>query len=417
MTPRAGRPPRWAAGFVVLVVAVCLAVGGWLLLRPDTYVAIPASPERAAARPDLAAAALDDLVRAVTGHDGEEAAALGADPTAADLLRAVVANAAALDVTGFTARYVDESGAVTPDGRWSAAVDLGWRFAGYDDAPVREEVQVGFAADGDRAAVTGFGVTGAAASGDRTPLWLTGPVQVRKGDGTLVLATTAAAADRYAGLARRAVAVVGRVVTGWTGPLVIEVPGTQRGLEAALGASSGTYAGVAAVTASVDGSTGKDAPVHVFVNPDVMAGLDRQGAQIVISHEATHVATGAAIDNPRPIWLTEGFADYVALRDVDLPLSTTAGQILAQVRKSGPPAHLPQQADFDSHSDSFGAEYEAAWLVCRVIAERAGEQALVAVYDRVGAGEDLQAVLRDELGFGTRGLTRLWQRRLSDWAR
>ncbi|MFI2708387.1 hypothetical protein ACH5WX_12680, partial [Nocardioides sp. CER28] len=118
----------------------------------------------------------------------------------------------------------------------------------------------------------------------------------------------------------------------------------------------------------------------------------------------------------RPIWLTEGFADYVALRDVHLPITTTAGQIIAQVRKSGPPARLPDQSDFNSHSDSFGAEYEAAWLVCRVIADRAGEQGLVEVYDRVGAGEDLDTVLRDVLGVGTEGLTHLWQRRLSHLA-
>ena len=39
-----------------------------------------------------------------------------------------------------------------------------------------------------------------------------------------------------------------------------------------------------------------------------------------------------------PLWLLEGFADYVALRDVDLPIATTAGQIIEQVRRDGPPA-------------------------------------------------------------------------------
>ena len=63
-----------------------------------------------------------------------------------------------------------------------------------------------------------------------------------------------------------------------------------------------------------------------------------------------------------------------------------------------------------------GAEYEAAWLACQLIADRAGERALVAVYDRVGAGEELDAVLRDVLGVGSAGLTRLWRSRLSDLA-
>ena len=38
-----------------------------------------------------------------------------------------------------------------------------------------------------------------------------------------------------------------------------------------------------------------------------------------MSHEATHVATDAALST-MPLWLLEGFADYVALRDVDLPI-------------------------------------------------------------------------------------------------
>jgi hypothetical protein len=241
-------------------------------------------------------------------------------------------------------------------------------------------------------------------------------MQVSAGHSVLALGADARSVTRYARLARRAVPIVERVVRRWTGLLVVEVPRSEAELDTALGAPVGTYSGVAAVTASVDGSTAADAPVHVFVNPEVMGGLDDSGAQIVISHEVTHLATRAATNTHRPIWLTEGFADYVALRDTHLPLRTTAGQIIAQVRRSGPPDQLPDRSDFDSHSDSFGAEYEAAWLACRVIADRAGERGLVAVYDRVGDGEDLNLVLRDVLGVGTSGLTRLWQQRLSDLA-
>jgi hypothetical protein len=322
-----------------------------------------------------------------------------------------VANAGRLDVTDFTARYVDESGAVTQDGTWTASVELTWRFGGYDEHPVREEVDMGFATRDQGAVITAIGGGSA-----RSPLWLTGPVEVAARGGVLTLGPDAPAVDHYARLARRAVPVVRRVVTGWKGPLVVEVPRSESQLDAVLGTSAGTYSGVAAVTASVDGSTTSDAPVHVFVNPDVMSSLNEQGAQIVLSHEVTHAATNAATNGHRPIWLTEGFADYVALRDVHLPITTTAGQIIAQVRRSGPPDHLPDQRDFDSHSASFGAEYEAAWLACRVVADRAGQQGLVEVYDRVGGGEDLDSALRAVLGVGTKGLTRLWRSRLSHLA-
>ena len=76
--------------------------------------------------------------------------------------------------------------------------------------------------------------------------------------------------------------------------------------------------------------------MHVFVNPEVFGSLRRTGAQVVMSHEATHVAAGAW-DSRTPLWLLEGFADYVALRDVDLPVESSAAQIIAEVRRDGPP--------------------------------------------------------------------------------
>ena len=396
-----------------LVAFLCLSAGvvAWLVLEPDTYVASPRPSAQASARPDLAAASLGRLQAAVTNRDATAAEALGADTRSRALLRAVVANAAALSVTDFTARYVDEAGAADPHGRWTGVVDMTWRFGRFDPVPVHEEIDVGFTTVEGAVRISGLG-----GGEERTPLWLSGPVVVDRRADVLTLGPSAPAVARYARLAQRAVGVVDRVVTGWSGPLVVEVPASEAALDASLGAAAGTYAGVAAVTASVDGSTAPGAPVHVFVNPEVMATLDDQGAQIVVSHEVTHAATGAATNTDRPIWLTEGFADYVALRDVHLPLSTTAGQIIRQVRRSGPPDHLPDQSDFDSHSSSFGAEYEAAWLACRLVAERAGERGLVTIYDRVGAGEDLDAVLHDVLGVGTQGLTRLWRRHLSDLA-
>jgi hypothetical protein len=227
---------------------------------------------------------------------------------------------------------------------------------------------------------------------------------------------SAAEAARFDRLARTAVATV-RLVVPWRRPrLVLEVPADEAGLEAALAAEPDSYHDVAAVTATVDGSSDPTGPVHVFVNPDVIGTLDGVGAQVVLSHEATHAATGAATNTSLPTWLAEGFADYVALRDVQLPISTTAGQILAQVRRSGPPDHLPGRADFDAQSSQFGAEYEAAWLACRLLAELGGEQALVSLYDQVEAGRPLDASMRRLFGFGVGEFTKSWQRRLSDLA-
>lgn len=164
-TGKAGRPHWWASG---LVAFLCLAIAtvAWLAIKPDTYVAPAPRAVQAAARPDLAATALDELERAVSGRNSAAARALGADDRARALLGAVVSNAGAIDVADFSARYVDETGAIAPNGRWTAAVDLSWRFAGYDTAPVHTEVAVGFAVLDGTAGITGIGgERGAARSG------------------------------------------------------------------------------------------------------------------------------------------------------------------------------------------------------------------------------------------------------------
>ncbi|MCW2766591.1 MAG: hypothetical protein JWO11_2550 [Nocardioides sp.] len=393
-----------------LFLLVVVGTVTWAALRPDTYTADPRqSPGTPTVQPALAARALHRLEDAVVARDPGAAAALAADDDVASarLLSAIVDNARALKVRDFTLRYVDETGAVSADGAWEAAVDATWRFAGFDRAPARAEVRFGFAQVGGRVALVSVG------GGDRrTPLWMTGPMQVRRTATTLVLAASKVDADRYAARATAAVPVVRAVVTGWRPRLVVEVPGSIRGLDRALAADPGTYDNIAAVTTSVDGTLAPGSPVHVFVNPEVLGRLRPAGAQVVMSHEATHVATDAA-RSVMPIWLVEGFADYVALRDVHLPITTTAGQIIDQVRRHGPPRALPGAVEFDTSTSHLGAAYESAWLVCRVLADRGGERALVRLYRQVDGGQALGAALTTDFDWNVRQLTQAWRARLA----
>jgi hypothetical protein len=398
-----------------LSLSLLLVVGllAWAVLDDDPYVARPPGEPTARVQPAQAAEALHALEQAVDDRDESSARALAptGDNRAAALLGAVVRNAGALRVRDFTLRYVDEEGALDQDGAWSAAVDATWAFAHFDDASARAEVLVRFVAEDDRVALASLG------GGDRrSPIWLDGPVRVRRTDRTLVLVEgSAAEADGYARRASAAVPVVRRVLPGWTPRLVVEVPRSAAGLDRALDAEPGEYANIAAVTTTADGSLAPDAPVHVFVNPDVFGGLRPQGAQVVMSHETVHVATDAARSS-MPLWLLEGFADYVALRDVDLPITTTAGQIIKQVRHDGPPHRLPGAAEFDTSTSHLGAAYEAAWLACRVLAADGGEAALVRFYEAVNHGRLVGAALRSSFGLTRREFTRQWRERLSDLA-
>ncbi|MFD7078251.1 hypothetical protein ACFV9G_28855 [Nocardioides sp. NPDC059952] len=391
------RPVLIGTGLVLVMLLAGFV--GWRLTGGGEYVApTPTAEPVVRADTEAARASLQALVEGVSDRaepDGEDAAAVA------------VRNARAIGIGDVTARYVAESGNVDPDGSWTADVEMSWRTPG--DPTLTEELKVGFGPEG---AITGF----SAAQGTRLPLWLSGPVEVRRTGSTLVVAQAPAeVADRYAELATAAVAGVRKVVA-WKDPrLVLEVP--ANGLDSALGAQPGTYTAVAAVTATVDGSTKAGTPLHVWVNQGVIGDLDAPGAQIVITHEATHAATDAATNTSRPMWLVEGFADYVALRDTKLPLSKTAGQVLAQVRENGAPDHLPGKAEFNTRSEHFGAEYEAAWLACEVLAEAGGEQALVDLYEETGRGIGLEKALQAGFGFGEDELTARWRTHLSHSAR
>lgn len=396
-----------------LFLLVASGLVAWQLSDDDVYVAPPPSTPAHSVSPGLAAQTLTRFQKAVRAGDLDAARALAPadDPAAGELLAAVVRNADALRVADFTLRYVDAEGALGEEGDWSAAVDATWRFAGFDRAPARAEIMVELREDGERVALTGFG------GGDRvSPLWLSGPLQVRRSLRTLVLVDGSPAdASRYERRAAAAVPVVRRVLPDWDRGLVVEVPDSVEELDRALDADPGTYDQIAAVTTSTDGTTSADAPVHVFVNPDVYAGLRPTGAQVVMSHEATHVAA-RAWTSQMPLWLLEGFADYVALRDVDLPVSRSAAQIIAEVRRGGPPRALPGAAEFGTRATHLGATYESAWLACRLLAQVGGEADLVRFYRDVDGGRPVGAALEATFGLTTRELTTRWRDVLADLA-
>jgi hypothetical protein len=388
----------------------------WSVLDDDAYVAPRPTADPEVARPAEAARSLRLLEQAVGSGDPDLAgeAAPEGDEAAATLLKDLVDNARALHVRDFSLRFLDVTG-VTGDGEtWTAAVDATWRFAGFDDTSARAEVLVRFA--GEDAGIVGVGgETGVA------PVWLAGPATVRRTPDLLVVVAGVgpdvdAEARGYLARGRGALPVVARVLPAWDGPLVIEVPAGSAELDRALDADAGAYAGVAAVTASPDATSAPGVPVHVFLNPDEFDRLRPLGAQVVMSHEATHVATDAISSRQLPQWLVEGFADYVSLRGVRLPDSRTAAQIIQEVRADGLPRALPGAVEFDASTGHAGAAYESAWIACRVLVERRGEDALVDLYDAVREGQPLADALRASFGWSEAQLVRAWRTRLSDLA-
>ena len=403
--PDASRGTRWrlAAGSLAVLTALT-AVSG--CSGDEPYVAPSASPHTDDPRPVTAAETLQRLEHGLSTSDEDAVTALGEDETSRRLLSAVAGNAAALRLSGVGLHYLSETGEVTADGGWTATVEVSWRDSGFDRSPGRTTVAVSFGPDG--ATVAGIGPYD-----DAMPLWLTGPLTVRRSATTLVVAADPSRKlAAYVGEAQVAVREV-RDVLGDRAKLVVEVPGSVDALNRAVGADPGTYDGIAAVTASSDGSQAPDSAVHVFLNPVVYGGLDRVAAQVVMTHEATHAATGAPLVQGAPLWLLEGFADYVALHDTNLPFTRTAAQITAEVRQDGLPEELPSAPEFDSHAAHLGAVYEAAWLVCVTLADHGGQDDLVRLYDAVIDGQGLDRALDRFFGWSVADLTAAWRERLA----
>lgn len=386
-----------------------------VLTRGDRHDVDPRPVDVPRASPAAAAGALAAFVAAVDTRDSEALASLApmGEPAATELLAGVGRNAESLDLRDVSARYVDQVGTVASDGTWTGIVELTWQLGDLDPAPSVADVAVSFAPDDEGLGISGFGDGGDSSA--RVPLWLRGRLSVARADGVLVLVD--GAKTEAASVLRRAVRgreVVSRVLPRWTSPVVIEVPASAADLDETLGAAPGTYAGIAAVTTTAGSASREDAPVHVFVNPEVTAGLRRAGAQVVMSHELVHIATDAA-RTPMEPWLLEGFADYVALRDTNLPDRVTLGRAIELVRRDGAPDALPSAADFDTRARDLQARYEQAWLACRIIAERLGEQALESVYEAAAAGVPVGRALR-RAGLPASELTDVWRSRLRELA-
>ncbi|MCL2543679.1 MAG: hypothetical protein FWE71_14650 [Nocardioidaceae bacterium] len=365
------------------------------------YVA-PRPTAVASVDPGQATTTLESLQAVVRRGDAAAARRFGADGATADLLAAIARNVRAIGLgdVGFT--YLTENGSGSLRGSWGATVQVSWKVDGFDHQPASTEVSFTFADGGKRISRVG-------GRQNAIPVWLSGPVTVRRTPQTLVIsAAPPAVADRLATEARTALARDAQVLGRDHDKLVVEAPATVEALHRALDAQPPTYSGIAAVTAPVDGNRTPGTPVHVFVNPVVFRSMDRTAAQVVMTHESVHAVTDAPLRSA-PLWLIEGFADYVALGEAHVPLAKEAAQVAQQVRRHGVPAHLPADSSFGTEERGLESTYEAAWRVNVTIAQHAGQPALVRFYRDMLRGGSLARVLPADTGLTVAGLTADWR--------
>lgn len=280
----------------------------------------------------------------------------------------------------------------------TATADLAYRIDGYDRAPVtvRRTLEL------DQRAGRWSVAAERPGAGTGSRLWEQGEVTAVRGRHSLVLGVgrDAARLSRYAALADRAVPAVRRAWgRDWPGRLVVLVPRSTGDMAALLGASASAYQGIAAVTTGEAGGAGRAPADRIIVNPEAYDVLGDFGKQVVLTHEATHVATRAHTSAATPLWLSEGFADWVGYRGSGRTARRAAPELTRAVRAGHEPRQLPADDAFGfaGDPDRLARAYESGWLACHMIAERRGERTLVEFYAKVGAHEHRAGAVEDAL--------------------
>lgn len=390
---------------------VALAVGVVLWQRPWQHDAAPAEPT---ALPVDAAAVLTDQARALTSATSADAfaTAMGASKASRALAADIWQARDLLGVDSVTWRYI--SGGDVPaydDGDARARFDVG-----SGDRRVTLDLRVR-PRSGRDAADPAFDIRSIGSPKGALPLWLAGRLTLERSDGVAVYRLDGGDRDlEVEDLARTARAAVQRIVGDVDVPLTVVSTPSQGVTADLLGQSASSISQIAAVATARDGRDGPGLTARVVVlNPAVFASMDRRAAQIVLTHEATHVLTGS-VGSRAQTWVLEGFADFVALHDDTAALKVSAGQILAEVAASGPPDTLPTTDTFSTAEHGLGAVYESAWLVFRMLGHDFGDRAVIAFYRDVIGGRSIDRAVQAAFELSTSQLTRRWQTYLSGLA-
>ena len=153
---------------------------------------------------------------------------------------------------------------------------------------------------------------------------------------------------------------------------------------------------------------------RVVLNPTQAGKLSAAARRIVLRHEITHVAARASTVDGAPMWLLEGFADYVGYRGSGLGPREAAPDLVRVMRTRGVPDQLPTTADFRGESGNLDLAYQLAWSASLHVVDRVGEEGLVRLYRQI-AGSPTQdqaavaAALHAVLGTDQAGFVAAWR--------
>lgn len=261
-----------------------------------------------------------------------------------------------------------------------------YALEGADEVPVRRPMEIELVQRGSSWLLGGF----ADVAGEQTYRgpWDFGRIAVqRAGDRAVVVAHPGW--ERLSNdVVRLLPAVIDDVAAAVGGDLQRNVAVFLTSNDSEYVALGGTK-GVAAATISDDGAAGQ----RIVMAPEARSKLNREALRVVIRHELVHVATRSRTVPDTPLWVTEGFADFVAF--------STSGVVEPQ---SG---GIPEDAAF-AGPDANRA-YATARTVFAFVDEQCGDRSAVRFYDALAGGAPLAEVTENVCGLDEAGFLQSWR--------
>jgi hypothetical protein len=222
--------------------------------------------------------------------------------------------------------------------------------------------------------------------------WETGPITVVR-SARVVLVLSASDEARAPDMLRMAEAGLDHVAAvrhgGWAGKILITAVQDARLFTTYFADSPDRINDFAAIAVPYYAdvpqwtSLSKYAATRVVFNPHEFSADPAELAHD-LTHELTHAAMGPATTDSTPLWLVEGFAEYVAYKNEQVSALFPKRALEGYPTGTGPPGS-------DFYRD--GRNYVLGWLACRMIAQKYGEAKLVALYEASRNGTALQQVL------------------------
>ncbi|MDX8050262.1 basic secretory protein-like protein [Lentzea sp. BCCO 10_0798] len=166
----------------------------------------------------------------------------------------------------------------------------------------------------------------------------------------------------------------------WPQRVAVVVPATDSELVSLVGPAFADMAGVAIR----DGSGQR-----VVLNRVRAAALSDVELGVLLRHEITHVATRDLTSDSAPLWLVEGFADWVAFHGTGLPLRQAAPLLKPDV------SALP--VDFGGSGRDLA--YQQAYSIMVYLESRLGERGVVDFFLRHASSSAVDAGAVDVAGW------------------